>query len=171
MAGGYESDTRPRKGDVTPDSQRAKYEARGGEVTSIGDEMDAQYDAGFAKGASAQRGTGSTRGLTVQRPTGFPSIAAPMTVELVLISADEFLNEHRPPLPSRLLVTFAVFGLLGLAPQQAAGAATAFAWGLVVATFYSSSKGSQPGGIKALTTLGNFLGGKYSPKTTATKAA
>jgi hypothetical protein len=162
------TDARARRGDVTPDSQRARYEARGGEVTSIGDELDASYESGFGAGARAQRGAGDRRALTLQRPGGFSSIAAPFAVELVLISVDEIANYHRPPLPSRLLAAFAVFGILGLAQGDAAPAANVFAWGLVLATLYAGTgpKGSgTPAAIRSLQTVGDFIGGKYGQPT------
>lgn len=151
----------------TPDNQKERYDARGGEVTSIGDEIDSAYDDGHAAGAKAQRNAGDRRALTVQRPAGFSSIAAPFAVELVLITVDEISNYHRPPLPSRLLAAFAVFGILGLAQGEAAPAANVFAWGLVLATLYAGTgpKGKgTPAAIRSLQTVGDFIGGKYGPK-------
>jgi hypothetical protein len=159
--------TRKGNRDVDPDDMRRRYDAgeQGAGSTSIGDELDANYDAGFKEGAGAQRKAAPRRALTLQRPSAPPSIAAPFAIELVLISVDEIRNHHRPPIPSRLLAAFAVFGLLGAASGDAAPAANALGWGLVVATLLSSGvRGKQPAGIAALSSLGAFMGGQYATK-------
>ena len=155
---------RPRKGDVTPDSQRRAYEDRGGEVTSIGDEIDKAYEDGRRAGGSSS-GPRAAGPVTFSKPGAVPSIAAPMLVEPILVTADEFLNNKRAPVPSRLLVVFGVFGVLGLAKGEAANAAAALGWGLVVATFYSSAgSGGKNGALGALSGIGDFMSGKFGSK-------
>lgn len=165
---------RPRKGDKgVPDDMKRRYEAgeQGAGSTTFGDELDRSYEdgrkAGMKEGGSS--GPKAAKPFTLAGGPGpsIPSIAAPMLVELVLISADEFVANRRPPLPSRLLVVFGIFGVLGLASEgPAANAAAAFGWGLVIATFYSTAspgaKGS--GSLQALQTIGNFMSGKYAKK-------
>lgn len=90
-----------------------------------------------------------------------PGVTAPMIADVVIITIDELTQQHRLPIPSRLLVTFAVFGVLGLAKGQAARPAKVFAWGIVVATFYSAAPGGKPPALSAVAALGDFLGGKY----------
>jgi len=190
-------DSRPRKTDITPDSQRAKARERGpskttarerGPSKTTADYMDEEREIGRqqgheegyraaqnepkakkaapAKAAPSPRSSSTPapaprRSLQVQAPGAVPSIAAPMLVELAIISADEFVNQHRPPLPSRLLSAFAIFGLLGLAKGNAAKPAQVFGWAIVLATFYSAAPGKKPAGISFLTTAGNFFSGKY----------
>ena len=157
-----EPDTRPRKGDSTPDSQRARYEARGSQK-STADYMDEEYEAGRRAGASES----STSTPSPKQPKltggGHLAVGAPLLVETALISINSFNVDRRPPLPSQLLVAFAFFGLLGLASGDAAAPAAALGWGIVLATFYSKSgaKGTPPA-IGALNTIGNFFGGEYA---------
>lgn len=160
-------DSRPRKGDVTPDSQRAAYDARGGEVTSIGDEMDASYEAG--RSAGQRESSASSSSGPRLRASGRISVGAPLAVETIIISTDELVNEHRLPIPSRLLVAFAFYGLLGLASGNAAPAASALGWGVVVATFYAKSGArNKPAALTALDAIGKFFGGEYgTPGSTA----
>lgn len=169
------ADERPRKGDVTPDSQREAYEARGGEVTSVGDEIDQAYEDGRKAGAkdTPAPSTATTAPASPGRPrlssSGKLAIGAPLAVETILISVNAITEDHHPPYPSQLLVAFAFFGLLGLASGDAAGPAAALGWGIVAATFYAGSgpKGTPPA-IGVLNTLGNFFGGKYAPKGSST---
>lgn len=160
-----EPDTRPRKGDKgVPDDLERRYRQQN-DGRGVGDYVDEAYADGLAAGSRSSGAGSSGRGLSFRRPQGIPSVAAPMLVELALITADEFLNARRPPVPSRLLVVFVVFGTLGLAKGDAAEAAAAMGWGLVVATFYASSKPKQPpAALKALAGIGNFLSGKYAPR-------
>jgi len=167
------SDTRPRRGDVTPDSQREEYEARGGEVTSIGDEIDQAYEDGRKAGAKEAPTAPTTEAAKPGNPrltsSGKLAIGAPLAVETILISVNAITEDHHPPYPSQLLVAFAFFGLLGLASGDAAGPAAALGWGVVVATFYAGSgKNGKPPAIGVLNTLGNFFGGKYAPKGSST---
>ena len=96
-------------------------------------------------------------------PAGtLPSITAPFLFETALIAVDEFVNQKRFPIPSRLLTAWGLFGLLGLARGPASRTATVFAWGLVVATFYATVPGqNKPAGLQTLNTVGDFIGGKY----------
>lgn len=162
MAADDYGDSRPRKGDVTPDSQRAAYEARGGEVTSIGDELDSSYEAGRKAGASDASSASSSSSGPRLRQSGRLSVGAPLAVETIIISTDELVNAHRLPIPSRLLVAFAFYGLLGLASGSAAPAASALGWGVVVATFYAkSNSANKPAALTALDAIGHFFGGSY----------
>lgn len=179
------ADERPRKGDVTPDSQREAYEARGGEVTSVGDEIDQAYEDGRKAGAkdTPAPSTATTAPASPGRPrlssSGKLAIGAPLAVETILISVNAITEDHHPPYPSQLLVAFAFFGLLGLASGDAAGPAAALGWGIVTATFLAGTKsvgppgqnipGTQsPAAIGVITKLGNFFGGKYAPKGSST---
>lgn len=90
MAADDYGDSRPRKGDVTPDSQRARYEARGGEVASIGDEMDAEFEAGRKAGQreSSASSSSSSSGPRL-RASGRISVGAPLAVETIIISTED----------------------------------------------------------------------------------
>lgn len=189
--GGAAADTTPRKGDKgVPDDLKRRHDDRPDQRSTaehMGDEIDQAYEDGRKKGkterppkpvtqAEIDRVAGPTpargRRLKLSKPGAVPSVAAPMFVELVLISADEFLTQRRPPLPSRLLVVLGLFGVLGLAQGDAADAAAALGWGLVVASFYSTaSPGQKSGGLRALQTVGNFIGGKYAVKDSAAPPA
>lgn len=161
------ADTRARKGDVTPDSQREQYEARGGEVTSISDEMEQEYQKGKSDGAKEAGASTPPAPASPGRPrlksNGNLAIGAPLAVETILISINAVTQDKHPPYPSQLLVAFAFFGLLGLASGDAAGPASALGWGIVAATFYAGSgaKGKPPA-IGALNTIGRFFGGGYA---------
>ena len=162
------------KTDVTPDSQRARYEARKRPEKTTADFMDEEFEAGRKQGAAEARtssSSSSSRRVGFTAPSSVPSIAAPMLVELIIISSDDFFNQHRAPLPSRLLAVFGIFGVLGLAKGNAARPAQAFAWALVLSSLYASAgpKG-QGGALGALAKLGDFMSGKYG-KTTTTKKA
>lgn len=137
------------------------------EATSIDEALEAEREAGRAEGRSehpaapapaASSSAGPSSSFTI--PTGGSlQIGAPLAVETLIITADELANLHRFPLPSRLLVAWALFTALGMArPGPARQAAVTVAWGLVIATFYSSVAPGQ----NALTTLGAFVGGKYA---------
>ncbi len=159
--------------DVTPDRQKARYESRKRPEKSIADHIDDAYAEGEAAGrkqATQASSTSSSRGpLSLKSPGALPSIAVPMLVELILVSADDLLTNHHPPLPSRLLSVFAIFGILGLARGNAAKPATAFAWALVVASLYAqTSPNGTSGAIGALTQVGNFVSGKYGKTTPST---
>lgn len=163
------ADTRSRKGDSTPDSQAERYDARGGEVTSISDEMEQEYQKGKEDGAKeASSSTPSPAPAGPGRPrlksNGSLAVGAPLMVETALISINAITEDHRPPYPSQLLVAFVFFGMLGLATGDAAGPAAALGWGIVAATFYAGSgpKGKPPA-IGALNAVGKFFGGKYAP--------
>lgn len=166
----------------TPENQKERFDRRA-QNKSTADFMDEEYRAGVkaerrrARMVARQeaknepdvpRGT-SRVGFTA--PSSVPSIAAPMLVELIIISSDDFFNQHRAPLPSRLLAVFGIFGVLGLAKGNAARPAQAFAWALVLSSLYASAgpKG-QGGALGALAKLGDFMSGKYG-KTTTTKKA
>lgn len=192
--------TTPRKGDKgVPDDLERRYRAgeQNAGSTSVGAEVDQSYSEGYAAGKKAPRGGTQfspgraprpldKAGNVVKPPSSprpaspitfrrgsvaVPSVAAPMAVELALITADEFIDRHRLPLPSRLLVVFGIFGVLGLAKGDAAPAASALAWALVVATFYAHTTTAPPAGLQALATVGNFIGGKYAKGVPATKGA
>jgi len=181
------------KTDVTPDTQRAKYQARGNQPT-IGDEIDEAHSRGRAEGRASRRGgsgptkvyakgrtytetdqagSGAPGGAPVafRTPSGgpVPGVTAPMVVELLIVTTSSIVDNHRPPIPSEFLSIFAVFGILGAAQRtSAARAAQWFAWGLVLATFYNSAvPGQTPGGIRALQSIGDFMSGKWGKGPTA----
>lgn len=152
----------------TPENQQARYDARGGEMTSIADEMDQSYEDGRAAGAKEASTSTPPAPATPGRPrlksNGSLAVGAPLMVETALISINAITEDHRPPYPSQLLVAFVFFGMLGLATGDAAGPAAALGWGIVAATFYAGSgpKGKPPA-IGALNAVGKFFGGKYAP--------
>lgn len=147
---------------------------------STADYMDEEHAAGVRKGVALGRQTERNQGRANREPRSFtspvslqaptagpvPGVTVPMVLEVILVSADSLINEHRPPLPSRLLAIFGVFGVLGLARGTAAArAASAMAWALVIATLYSAAvPGTQPGGIRALSAIGDFMNGKYGQR-------
>jgi hypothetical protein len=138
--------------------QTAKAKAKG-EPTSIAEEMDQQYEAGRKEGEQSQARTATTSSV---RLTSLPSgslgvgnMLAPLLVETVIISADEFISYHRWPVPSRFLAAFAVFGTLSLASGSASRPAAVTAWGLVLATTYAFISKSPD----IFAGIGNFFGG------------
>lgn len=108
--------------------------------------------------ASSSSGSSSSLSSSSSSSPG-GGLGAPLVFDVLIITADEIVNQHRPPAPSRLLVAFAIFGLLGLAKGTAARPAKVFAWGIVVATFYAAAPGDKPAGLNALQGLGAFLAG------------
>lgn len=121
--------------------------------------------------APARATSSGSRGIRLPANTGpAPAISAPLVIELGIITSDELVNNHRLPLPSRLLVAFGIFGGLSLFRGNAARPANVFAWALVLATFYSSARGSgnAPPALAALDALGNFMSGNYSTKGSTT---
>lgn len=83
----------------------------------------------------------------------------PWVLSLGLISFQDLTKNHRPPLPSRLLADFAVFGVLGLlATGTARPVAVAMAWGLDVTMFYAAASSSS----NAFSDVGKFLSGGYA---------
>lgn len=90
-----------------------------------------------------------------------PGVTLPMVLDVAIITADELTNQHRLPLPSRLLAAFVLFGFLGALKGEAARPAKVFAWAIVIATFYGNSPGQKPAALSALESLGGFLGGQY----------
>jgi hypothetical protein len=74
--------------------------------------------------------------------------------EVGIIAVRDLAGPRRFPLPSELLSTFVVFGGLGLVSQSSAarGAASATAWGIVVATLLSAK-------VDFLKPVGDFFGG------------
>lgn len=208
-SGGASSSSRPRKGDSTPDSQRARYEARqertrartaagkprrSEDATSIPEALDIEREQGrregLAQGVRRPRGappvkrTGKYRTkayggseanpaprsapVRVQAPNlgPAPGVTAPMLVDLAIIAADSIVHEKHPPTPSRLLVVFTLFGLLGLVGRsgpEAGRLSSAIGWSVVLATFYNTARPKEaPLGITALGSLGDFLSGKYA---------
>lgn len=185
-----------RKGERAASGQRPKIE----DATTIDEAMEAERAAGRDEGARSRTqrpvvryGAGErvdapkppkpardvTGALSKAAPaagSGIPAVTAPMLIELGLITIDELVNERRFPVPSRLLVAFAFFGLLGMAKGPAAQPAAALGWGIVAATFYSKSKENKtdagetggPPAINALAALGDFFGGRYGTPSAAT---
>ena len=161
----------------TPDNQRERYEQRGAvNDKTTGDYVDDAYDDGFAAGRSAaERNTpapsssgSSTAGGS--RGSGRLAVGAPLALELVFISADELVTKHRFPLPSRLLAALVVFGALGMARGEAERPASAIAWALVIATFYSGTAKTVPPALTAIDAIGSFFGGT-APATAGTAGA
>jgi hypothetical protein len=112
---------------------------------------------------SSARGpsSASSSSSSARSAGSFGGIGAPLAADVLIITADEIVNQHRAPIPSRLLVAFGVFGVLSLASGQARRPALVFAWGIVTATFYSAAPGKKPAALNAVAALGDFLGGKY----------
>lgn len=152
------------------EAERAAGRAEGSRRRTSDAELERLPVTGGAESPAAGRDgplTGPRPATTTPKPAGsgsspsVPGVTAPMIADVVIITIDEITQQHRLPIPSRLLVAFAVFGVLGLAKGQAARPAKVFAWGIVVATFYSSAPGGKPSALNALAVLGDFLGGKY----------
>lgn len=171
-----------RKGERKAAGKRDRIE----DTTTIDEALEAERDAGRAEGARsrtqrpvvrygdgprvdaprppkpARDVTGTLAKAAPAAGSGVPAVTAPMLVELLLITVDEFTNERRFPLPSRLLVAFAFFGVLGMAKGAAAQPAAALGWGIVASTFYAKSgPAGQPPAIGALAAVGDFFGGRY----------
>lgn len=154
------------------DERKAKRKAEGKpprseDATSIDEALEAEREAGRREGGGVQSPKpAAPRAVNISQYSGgsVPGVTAPMILDIMIITADELVNEHRLPIPSRLLVAFVLFGGLGLVKGNGARAASAFGWGIVVATFYSSATGKQPAGIQFLQSLGNFLSGKNATK-------
>ena len=165
--------TEARKTDKgVPDDLEQRYRAgeQGAGSTTIADELDQSFEDGLEAGrkeaskSSPAASSSPERGLSFSRPTGpLPSTTVPMVLELLVVTVDEILTHRRPPIPSRVGVVVLVFGALGMARGQAARPAAAVAWGLVIASIYASSGSSaQAGPLRALTAVGNFIGGQYA---------
>lgn len=181
------SEVRSRPRDEPSASQRARQNARTArrdagrprrseDAETVDEALEIEREAGQREGARSrsQRPIVTTGDFGAAAPdpqryepggalaSGTVSIGAPMLFETVLIAVDEITNQHRFPLPSRLLIAWGAFGVLGMAKGNAARAASALAWGLVVATFYSAVAPSRPpAGLAALQTVGDFISGKY----------
>lgn len=177
------SEARAEKRYHDRDDRKAARAARGeparlDEATSISEAMDIERDNGRREGAASRTQRPVTRigdgarppeprdGPDYQGPNlaagTTPSIGGPLIFETIIIAADEFVNQHRFPIPSRLLIAWGAFTVLGLARGNAARAATALAWGLVASSFYATvSPASTPAGLGAIRTVGDFIGGKY----------
>jgi hypothetical protein len=147
---------------------------RSEDATTIDEALEAEREAGRREGATKTTApatrTPRAFNVTAVANTGpAPSVTAPMIVDVMIISADELANEHRLPVPSRLLYAFLIFGGLSLAKNtSAAKAAAVFGWGIVVATFYA---GANPAGPRALVAAGKFLSGKPAKPAATTRAA
>lgn len=162
------------------DERKAKRKAEGKpprseDATSIDEALEAEREAGRREGGGVQSPKpAAPRAVNISQYSGgsVPGVTAPMILDIMIITADELVNEHRLPIPSRLLVAFVLFGGLGLVKGNGARAASVFAWGIVVATFYTSATGGQSTGVKALDSLGKFLNPKtaaqVAPKTAST---
>lgn len=155
--------------------KQAGKPARIEDATTMDEALEAEREAGRAEGTRAAApatpkgpspATRSPRPATAFSRSGpssssAPGVTAPMVADVFIITADELALQHRLPIPSRLLVAFMVFGVLGLAKGQAARPAKVFAWGIVVATFYAAVPGGKPPALNALAALGDFMGGRY----------
>lgn len=151
--------------------------ARLEEATSIEEALSAEYEAGKRAGESSRpapatpparssapaSSSSSSGGLldSLPRSGGVPGVSAPLVVATALITADELVTLKRFPAPSRLLIAWGFFGVLGLARGPAEAPAAALAWGMVVAMFYAKAvKGeSKPPALRALDAVGDFLAG------------
>lgn len=78
-------------------------------------------------------------------------LAAAWLFEVGIITVRDFATVKRPPLPSELLATFVVFGLLSVVP--APKATTAAGWGIVIATLLGSK-------VDVLAPVADFMAGK-----------
>lgn len=143
---------------------RAEGARSGGSRRAPGESASAQDSRapGFEDGPSSGPRPAAPATASPSSPSSsVPGVTAPMVADILIITIDELTQQHRLPIPSRLLVAFGVFGALGLAKGVAARPAKVFAWGIVVATFYSSAPGGKPPALNALAALGDFLGGKF----------
>lgn len=140
-------------------------EASSGAFGDIDDRLTKLEEGGGQRKAPAASASSPSRALSLSRPTSVPSTTAPMLVELIVVTVDEILGHHRPPIPSRVGVVVVLFGGLGLVGGSAAPAAAALAWGLVIASVYSTSSPSGTSTpLRALATVGDFISGKYATK-------
>ena len=148
------------------------------EATSVGEAVEASYEegraAGLKEGGSSRPTTTSSSsssaggGFSVSNVGGGSlKIGAPLAVETLIITADELVNKGRLPVPSRLLIAWALFAGLGMFPGRAQNTGAAIGWGLVVATFYST----VAPGTNALKAIGDFIGGKAAGSTFGTTGA
>ena len=173
---------RQRKAQAARRQRNATQPKRSQDAESVDEALEIERDTGRREGArgaakrpitrygpkgkpDADAAPGERQGFSPSDiPAGtLPSITAPFLFETALIAVDEFTNQKRFPIPSRLLVAWGFFGLLGLARGPASRTATVFAWGLVVATFYATVPGqNKPAGLNTVNTVGDFIGGKYA---------
>lgn len=65
-------------------------------------------------------------------------IFAPWMAEVVILSARSVKRDRRPPLPSEFVATFVVFGAMSLVANRSTKVASAFSWGIVVATLLNA---------------------------------
>jgi hypothetical protein len=159
------------------------------DAETIDEALDIEYERGRTEGAAAVPAPALKSSAPAPASTSRPlrdripsvpvptnpqtkpgSIGAPFLVEVVFITADEIATNHRAPLPSRLLATSAVFGMLGLLRGNAQRLGVAFAWSLVLATFYAGTGASgkgQSAPLSALQWLGDFMSGKIGNPSTA----
>lgn len=129
-----------------------------GEPTSMAELDQLERQEGRQEGRAALREQARLSNLP-SGSLGVGNVLAPLLVETVLITADEFIRYHRWPIPSRFLAAYFIFGGLSLATGPASRAASATAWGLVLATTYAFVSGSP----NSIAGIGNFFGGKVSP--------
>jgi hypothetical protein len=168
-----ESDYRARAARKRARAERGEA-PRSEEATSIDEALEAERETGRREGArlapprAATSTPSPTRGVNLSQYSGgsAPGVTVPMVIDIGIITVDELTVNHRLPIPSRLLVAFVIFGGLGLAKNTtAARAASAFAWGIVVATFYGTTNPSP--GVGALNKIASFLAGGNAQKGTA----
>lgn len=143
--------------DIIDRENAAAYEAgrKAGGASSSLPQPPAPARARSSSSSSSSSSGGALRGPAV------PGVTLPMVIDIAIITADEVVNQHRLPIPSRLLAAFLLFGTLGAIKGEGARPAKAFAWAIVIATFYGNSPGKKPAALSALEALGGFLGGKY----------
>lgn len=150
----------PAEGVERDDSLERRYRAQQARARERGEpETQSELDALERKETRAQvRGDLASQFSPLNAPAGslgLGSMLAPLLVETVIITADEFISYHRWPVPSRFLAAFAVFGALSLASGSASRAASVTAWGLVLATTYAFVSSSP----NIFSGIGNFFGG------------
>lgn len=174
---------RPRSEDQARRRLQARRERpgprRSQDAESVGEALEIERETGRREGAASRATRPVVRYGDGARPdappapapassgplglSGMPSVGAPLALETLIIATDSFVNEHRFPIPSRLLAAWGLFTVLGFARGNAARPATALAWGLVIASFYST----VAPGTNALAVVGDFIGGKYADATTS----
>lgn len=80
-------------------------------------------------------------------------VSASWGAMVAVISVRDLSKKHRPPLPSELLASFVVYGLLGLLGGPAPQVARITGWGLVLAVLLADSD-------NILAPVGDFMEGK-----------
>lgn len=81
-------------------------------------------------------------------------VSAAWGAMVAIITVRDLSKRKRPPLPSELLASFVVFGLLGLLAGPAPAPARLTGWGLVLAVLLADS-------VNILEPVGAFMSGEF----------